>query len=60
MMALLCSIAASIPLASFLAAAVVCILHGHPYFGCAFMAMAFLTSPGIHLKTPGTDKKDVL
>lgn len=46
---IVCLLITTIPMLAFIAAAVVSMLHGHPYFAGAFAIMAMLTIPKIQI-----------
>ena len=46
---IVCFLISMIPMLAFIAAAVVSMLHGHPYFAGAFAVMAMLTIPKIQI-----------
>lgn len=59
---IVCFLVTMIPMLAFIAAAVVSMLHGHPYFAGAFAIMAMLTIPKIQIgdwgKKDEEEKKD--
>lgn len=59
---IVCLLITTIPMLAFIAAAVVSMLHNHPYFAGAFAVIAMLTIPKIHIgdwgKKDGEEKKD--
>lgn len=59
---IVCLLITTIPMLAFIAAAVVSMLHGHPYFAGAFAIIAMLTIPKIQIgdlvKKDGEEKKD--
>ena len=56
-MSLLMMIATFVPMAAFLAAAVVLAIKGHPYFASVSMLFSILTTPELHLATHGNNKE---
>jgi hypothetical protein len=46
---IICLMITTIPMLAFIAAPVVSMLHGHPYFAGAFAIMALLTIPKIQI-----------
>lgn len=46
---IVCFLIAMVPMLAFIAAAVVSMLHGHPYFAGAFSIIAMLTIPKIQI-----------
>lgn len=46
---IVCLLIATIPMLAFIAASVVSMLHGHPYFAGAFAIMAMLTIPKVQI-----------
>lgn len=59
---IVCLLITTIPMLAFIAAAVVSMLHGHPYFAGAFAIIAMITIPKIQIgdlvKKDGEEKKD--
>jgi hypothetical protein len=57
MIGLLILMVTLVPMMAFLAAAVVLVLNGHPYFAFASMIFSILTLPELHLATHGNNKE---
>lgn len=54
-----CVLLCMVPMLSFIAAAVVFVMHGHPYFGGASMVFAIFTQPKVSLgNTNGKENKE--
>ena len=55
---IVCLLITTIPMLAFISAAVVSMLHDHPYFAGAFAIMAMLTIPKIQIENKREEKKD--
>lgn len=57
MIRVICFLVTVIPMAIFTAASVLSVVHGHPYFGGAFLVMTLLVIPEWHIGLDGETKK---